>query len=508
MWAFAIYDLKENFLFCSRDRFGVKPFNYTICDDQFIFASEIKSILQYKPELKKPNYNIISNFCRTSIGAQHKETWFENILRLQPGNNLTIKEGDIKIYRYWNYPSCTDNEITFEEAKSKYLELFTDAVKLRMRSDVAVGTTLSSGIDSSSIVSVLRKFYQNTHHTYTATFRKEDYQKEEKSIYSDQSIEIDESTIVKKFASQISLNAHFVEIEYGEFVDELAEVIFHLESGNSSPAVLPLFKVMKAAKEEVTVVLEGQGADELLGGYALTLGLPTLFQQLKQLKIFSAIENLSSFRKYFSLSAGIQIYFRHLSNTHPFISKLQLWFNGTEKVFGSNLKHYSHVKDYPHVENGITDPLNKLLMQQHSGGLVNLLHYGDSISMAHSLESRLPFMDYRLVEFSFKLPWKFKYKNGTGKFIHREALKGIVPLFILENNIKFGFTTPISKVFLSEDSAAIQLLIESRTIERGLFNKQGLNEIIKSHIAKKKNHSTFLFRLVCVELWFRIFIDK
>ena len=157
MWAFAIYDALNNTLFCSRDRFGVKPFNYALVDGQFIFASEIKGILSYFPQLKQPNYNVIANYCRTSAGAQHEETWFDTIFRLQPAHNMLITEGGVKKYRYWNYPIKVDKSLSFEAAKIEYADLFLDAVKLRMRSDVPVGTTLSSGVDSNSIVYTLRR---------------------------------------------------------------------------------------------------------------------------------------------------------------------------------------------------------------------------------------------------------------------------------------------------------------------------------------------------------------
>ena len=165
MWAFAIFNSKNDSLFCSRDRFGIKPFCYSITEDSLIFSSEIKSILNFFPHLRVPNYNIISNYCRNSLGAQAEQTWFDGIVRLMPGHNLTIKDGEISIYRYWEYPSKTI-DISIEEAKKEYKRLFIDAVKLRMRSDVPVGTTLSSGLDSSSIVSVLRKFYGEDHKTF------------------------------------------------------------------------------------------------------------------------------------------------------------------------------------------------------------------------------------------------------------------------------------------------------------------------------------------------------
>ena len=168
MWAFAIFDVSKNKLFCSRDRFGVKPFNYAIVNNQLIFSSEIKFIINYFPNLKKPNYNIIANYCRTSIGAQIKETWFENILRLQPAHNLIVENGTIRIYRYWDYPKIINKKISFNDAIFEYKKIFTNSVDIRMRSDVPVGFTLSSGIDSTSLVCKVNN--SENLNTYTAAF--------------------------------------------------------------------------------------------------------------------------------------------------------------------------------------------------------------------------------------------------------------------------------------------------------------------------------------------------
>jgi asparagine synthase (glutamine-hydrolysing) len=264
-WAFAIYDLAKEKLFCSRDRFGVKPFNYAVFDGSLIFSSEIKSILNYHSSLKQPNFNVISNFCRTSVGAQHEETWFKDIFRLPPAFNLIYCKGEIKKYRYWSYPTETNYKISFEDAKNTYKELFVDAVKLRMRSDVSVGTTLSSGIDSNSIVFSLRSFHKDNHHTFTSCFDSSDFDKLETKVYASENLKIDESVIVKKHTKDLGLTAHFIESSYDSFVFDLKRIIWHLESGHSSTAILPLMQVMEYAKDYVTVVLEGQGADEMLG---------------------------------------------------------------------------------------------------------------------------------------------------------------------------------------------------------------------------------------------------
>jgi len=180
---------------------------------------------------------------------------------------------------------------------------------------------------------------------------------------------------------------------------------------------------------------------------------------------------------------------------------------GVENVFGPKLKKYSRIKDYPLDSPRFNEHFNKELFKSHIGGLVNLLHYGDAISMSKSMESRNPFLDVKLVEFSFKLPFYFKIHNGLNKYIHIISMKNIVPKFILENPIKFGFNTPLSQYFNNLNNKPNSLLLSKKCLDRDNFNKNGLQNLINEHINKKKNNSTILFRLLCVELWFRCFID-
>lgn len=503
-WAFAIYNIRENSLFCSRDRFGVKPFNYAIVKDQFIFSSEIKSILMYFPELKVPNYNVISNFCRNSLGAQIEDTWFEKVKRLMPAHNLVIQNGEIKIYRYWDYPKKTLSNLDIVEASEKYKELFINAVKLRMRSDVPVGTTLSSGLDSSSIVCVLRTFSSEKHNTFTASFNKEEYRDSEKSAFSKE-IEIDEVSLVEKISRELNLESHFIPADIKNFCKDLSDVIYYLESGHDSPATIPLSKIMTVAKNNVTVVMEGQGADELLAGYVTAAFPQYIVELLKRGKIKSIIKEIVIFKDTYRLKNSMKLFFRLLNN--DLIERIYQRFNNIDKIFGPKLYKYLRIRDYPYVSHGFDNQFNKQLSRDHSGGLVNLLHYGDAISLSKSIESRLPFMDVNLIEFSFQLPYNFKMKNGFGKYIHRQAMKDIVPSYILGNPFKFGFNTPLSQHFESLHSTANKILLSETCLNRDIFAKVGLKRFIEDHISGKKNNSTMLFRLLSVELWFRHFID-
>ncbi len=505
MWAFAIYDEVTNKLFCSRDRFGIKPFNYTDFDGQFMFSSEIKAIISYFPQLRTPNYNVIANYCRKSTGAQIKDTWFEKILRLEPAHNLVVDNFGISIYRYWNYPNKINRRINFEEAAEKYRRILSAAVELRMRSDVPVGFTLSSGLDSTSLICLLKNKFNGNKNTYTAAFDNTEFHHLEKQNYKGD-LEINEPALVRRLAKQLDLTPSIIEIKYENYVDNLKQIIHHLESGHSSPAVLPLFQILSKAKQDVTVVIEGQGADEMLGGY-INSALPAyLIELLGRFKFRTAYKEFKSFIKSYSFKIAFMTLIRQ-SNL-AFLKKLYYKVSGIESLYINRIKKYTEIRDYPFEPSGFDNLLNKHLYKAHTGTLVDLLHYGDAISMSQSLESRLPFMDYRLVEFAFTLPSEFKIKNGLGKYIHRIAMKDIVPGFIINNPIKFGFDSPLSHLFKREDEFSPKaILLSDRCLNRELFSKDALLKAFEEQKSGKRNHARVLYRMLSVELWFREFID-
>lgn len=512
MWAFAIYDQVERAMFCSRDRFGEKPFNYAVHDGQFLFASEIKAIVGYRAQLAVPNYNAIANFCRTSVGAQHAPTWFEQIVRLPPGHNLSIRGGALALRRYWHYPPDEDRSLDLAQAREQYRTLFTDAVRLRMRSDVPIGVTLSSGVDSTAIACTMQRLDAGRHHSFTAGFEPGAYQRSELAPYADKDLSIDEASIARRLAGQINLEWHGISTDYGDIVGSMSQVIEHLESGNSSPAVLPLMQVMRHARTHVKVLLEGQGADELLGGYIVSSIWPAVAALLTQGRLAEAAQSLRAFAQGHTLSYALKIGLRNLSNTLPALSALHQRWAAIDGVFAAPLRDFMRLRDYPTLAGeGRTDALSRQLMHQHSGGLVNLLHYGDALSMAHGIESRMPFLDHRLVEFVWRLPSQFKVHRGSGKFLHRDAMRGIVPDYILDQKIKLGFTTPIAQQFKQPSrngAGPVDVLLDERSLSRGLFDRNGLQRVLADHRSGRRDHGNLLYRLLSVELWFRRFIDQ
>ena len=505
-WAFGIYDRKDKALFLSRDRFGVKPLRYGRIGQEIIFASEAKAIISLAPSLGYPNTNVIANYCLTGLGAQHTETWFGGVYNLAPAHNMYIDASGCTISKYWEYPREASHSISFSDAIEKYKYLFLDSVHLRMRSDVPVGTTLSSGIDSTSIVAALRESYRGPHHSFTATFDDDEFTGGDRTAYSS-GVSISEERVVREFAGQFDLDAEFYNIPADDFVPSLWDSQYYIESGHSSPAIVPLWRLLSVARRKVTVILEGQGADELLAGYIVNYSPAFWMRLLRSGRISAAICEINRFRDTYSLSYALKLLVRQRHS--PLLNFVYQQSQGINNVLGDRLLDgYCPISFDSAGFANFNDSLNRELAVAHSWGLVNLLHYGDALSMGNSMESRLPFMDHRLVECSFQLPSEFKIHDGLGKYIHRHAMKNLLPASIAQNPVKFGFNTPLSSQFRTTESIGNRILLSDRCLERGVFSADRLRGVIEAQVSEKRENSNFLYKCLSIELWFRRFQDS
>ena len=256
MWAFAIYDVRKRELFCSRDRFGIKPLYYASVGDRLLLASEVKALLAAEPSLRQLEPDAVSKLMRASLSGHVPEHFCRGVRRFPAAHNMVAKLGGAPVFRrYWDYPAVIDRGIAFEAACEQFRALLVDAVRIRMRSDVPVGTTLSSGMDSSSIVCLLRTFHSGQHQAFTAQFADSEY---------------DESAAAGGLARELGLT-HFGIPTSVDFLATLERVVHHMDGPTECPATLPLWNIMRAMRERIVVCLEGQGADELLGGYYQTV---------------------------------------------------------------------------------------------------------------------------------------------------------------------------------------------------------------------------------------------
>ena len=440
MFAFAIWDEKEKALFAARDRFGEKPFFYHFDRNKLLFASEMKALWAAGVE-RTPNQKMLFNFITigyTDNPAQPGETFFENISKLPAASVLKYdtKKNELVLEKYWDIDSGKQNKkITDSEALEQFNHLFTKSVKRRLRSDVAIGTSLSGGLDSSSVVSVinelqttLRQAQDYKSQTFTAVFP--GYEKDE-SVFSKQ--------IVDKF----NLQQFTVNISPDEMMSDWEKLCYHQEEPFGSASIYAQYKVYELAKQHnVKVLLDGQGADETLAGYHKYY--KWYWQELfRNRKLFRSKE----------LKAAKEM---NVQEKFGFKNIIAAYFPGFATVTLENqyllkaIRHEDLTKDFVKLQSKeayYTTPdhftLNGVLhFNTCTHGLEELLRYADRNSMAHGREVRLPFLSHELVEFIFSLPANFKIRNGWTKWILRESMVKGLPAEITWRRDKVGFEPP------------------------------------------------------------------
>ena len=486
MFSFVIYDTISKEIFGARDRFGIKPFYYFLDENQLIFASEIKSILPLL-KIKKGNDKIIYDYLLFNRTDHTEETFFEGINKLQHGSWISIKNKNIETNRWYKLSDkIKDKEITPHE----YRNLFKDSLKLRLRADVPIGVSLSGGIDSSSIVaSLMNDFKLHELNTFSAVFGKEEP--------TDESEFIDEFRKVVKNMNFISPDAASFYADFERFIDAHNEPV-----PDTGPYAQ--FKVMELASNFVTVTLDGQGADEQLAGYHYFFG-SYYIELIKEIKLLKFVqENIQYFKKHKSLNA--LKYFIYYILPTKFQKKInsQIFPSIDENFFNSN-------KDRDEINSMLYNPksLNESLLQHFEYKLEHLLRWEDLNSMHFSIESRVPFLDHRLVEATLSAPSNMKIDKGETKHILREALKDILPNKIINRKDKKGFTNPRAKWFRTEKfkDYILELINSESFKKRGYFDVEVANIQYKKHLEGTVDNSKEIWKWVNLELWFRKFID-
>ena len=504
MFAFAVCNRREKSLFIARDRLGVKPLYY-VHDEQgnLFFASEIKSLLQanaIKPEI---NYNALPDQL-ANHGTSAEETLFKNVKRLLPGHTLLWHDGKIKIENFWDVSFEPKHDVKSDkDFVDEWRELFKESVKLRLMADVPLGMFLSGGIDSSAICAMMAEMVDEPIKTFSVGFKEREAN------------EFEYARIVSK---AFKTEHHEITITPEQFFTELPNLVWHEDEPLGFIASVPLYFVSKLAQKHVKVVLTGEGSDEILGGYGRykkTLALlrygkkyETLTPNFLRKIVKNNVENLPMSQKlsrtFLARSADIEnLYF---DNFAIFTKQMQ------EKLLTAETKaRISEKNPYNELQNwlGQTDAqdlLDQLLYADTKTYLHELLMKQDQMSMAASVESRVPFLDHKLVEYTAKLPQKFKIRGRETKWILREAMKGILPEEILTRS-KMGFPVPIGNWFRGEFRHIIdEYVLGERSLSRGIFETDFVREIVQKHTAGE-NHAERLWFLVNFEIWQRRFID-
>ena len=416
MWAFVIYDVKKNILFASRDRFGIKPFYWSVSGRYLAMVSEIKQ-LTFLPDWKaKLNKKRAFDFLSLGYHIHTNETLFEGVFALPPGRNMVFDLAKKK-YTFQAYYDLSeikeDKDMTFAQAKKQFASILEDAIRIRMIADVKIGSALSGGLDSSSIVCKMANRSDDVE-TVSACFSTEGY---------------DERQWMDAVVNKTGVTSHRTFPNLDDFVNELDRMTWYHDEPIVWPALFTQYEVFRKAKEqEILVMLDGQGADEVLAGYP-KFYKPYFKNLLKESPIRAGKELISFFRLH---SIGPKQAFQKAS---AFAKK------GKETVTWID-PDFAQATYLRKPESTIREVSLNLISEV---GLPALLHYEDRNSMAFSVESRLPFLDYRLVELLIQMPDKFKIKDAKRKYILRESLRDILPEEVYRRYDKMGYETPFGE---------------------------------------------------------------
>lgn len=497
MWAFAIWDNGQKRLFCARDRFGIKPLYYFFDGKKFVFASEIKAILQDSKIQRVPNHGRVYDYLAYGYIDHTEDTFFKGIKQLRGSHYLTldVKGQDLifEIRRYWDLNKSDELPMDYP-FKKRFLELFEDSVRLHMRSDVPVGTCLSGGIDSSSIVCVAQKYLNsNVHKTFSSCFDDKKY---------------DEREFIEKVTEATHSEPHYVFPDPKKLFDEIEDLIWYQEEPFGSTSIYAQWNVFRLAKEHgVKVILDGQGADELLAGYHPYFGfyLSELVRTFLFNKFIQEYKRVRSFYRYSHpwILGHLLICLVPLACTRTIRNQVLLNKNSWLNLHGYFLEEINCQKRFKNIF------FDRLYHSMMNLSLPGLLHYEDRNSMAHSIEARVPFLDYRLVEYIFTLPMDQIIRDGLTKAILRESMRGIIPETIRTRIDKMGFVTPEDVWFREVLKEQVLEVLNSKSFAaRGYFNVDEAKKMFERHFKGEINLSSTIWRWVNSELWFRKFIDR
>jgi asparagine synthase (glutamine-hydrolysing) len=440
MWAFVIWDNESKTLFCSRDRFGIKPFYYIFDSGNFYFGSEYKPLKLCRLFQNEINIRQANRGLGLGFTSFRDESYFTRIKILEPSHNIVIKNNNLNIYRYWNLPVTKTNGISREEKNYIFSSMFLESLRLHMRSDVTIGNCLSGGLDSSSIVSAISKYYPEVNlkafHIY---------------YNGNNSAFVDE----REFVYEVLNHYPGIQPHYFTPSDEELEPVFHSLMYYSdvpvhgSSYLSQFFLLRMASNNGVVVLIDGQGADEYLAGYMHSF-YPLMTDYLKKLNLIKAFNIFKSHirRQNYGQVQSLMVF---LKTMLTLLKSEDIIFNydlkKVSKIISEKEHKYDFLLNLDKYSSSAFD--NFLFNMTFTTSLPTLLHYGDRSSMAHAIESRVPFLDHRLVEFMFSTHHEDKINsNSETKYLMRKSFTDFLPEKIANRKDKKGFVTPGEKVWL------------------------------------------------------------
>jgi len=498
MWALAIFDKAGRRVVLSRDRFGKKPLYYFKTESSLVFASEIKALLKHPLVGKKPNYEKIFRYISTNyryVDIDY-ESYFADILQVPKSSYMEINDSlNINVRQYW----ILENNVhprtpADEDAVHEFRELLTDSVRIRLRSDVPVGCFLSGGMDSTSVTCIAHKVLKTPIVTFSGITGNA------RGVY-------DESEYIDAVVHDMGAVHHYIRpdpADVFEMVDEMLS--FHDEPICTVTWYSLYLLAKKMRNENVTVILNGHGGDEMAGGY-------WDYYQYN-------FNDLGKTGNTEDLSNEIACWYE---NHHRDMQEIERYKDYIKRLENCEMSEMSRFPDYSDCFTAefaakyrctITLPkpfsysflMNRMYSDLMFETIPASLRAEDRNTMSQSLESRSPFLDYRIAEFCFSLPNNLKIRDGVGKWLLREAMKGILPEKVRTRKDKAGFIAPADEWFRTVNRQQFLALTDSGSFrDRGIFNTARIRELFGEHVRKEKNHQMLLWQIVNLELWFRRF---
>ena len=484
MFAFAIYDKKSNELFLARDNFGIKPLYYTVMDGTFMFASEIKAFLDTPDFKKELNEDILQAYLEFSF-VPTNETFFKGVYRLDAGSSLLYKDGDIKIDKYFKL-DFKDKEQTLAEAVESISEVMKDSVNRHLLSDVEVGSFLSSGIDSSYIVSLAKPAK-----TYTVGYDIDKY---------------DEISYAKDLTEKLGINNTSKVIKMDEYMEEFPKIMYYLDEPTSDPAAISLYFVAKLARRDVKVVLSGEGADEFFGGY-------NYYREEVDMKFYNKIPYfirhfIGKIASLFPEGYGFNFLVRRgekLENSYIGVNR-----NFSEKMARKVLSKeynlrgidvtkeiYKQFAGYSNIHKMQAIDINYWLMK-------DILLKADRMTMASSLEGRVPFIDKEVFKVASGLSIDYKVTKENTKVALREAAKEVIPTEAYKKK-KLGFPVPIREWMKTPEVSDEIRKMFNKEFTSKFFKVDVINELLDEHISGKKDNYRKIWTIYSFLTWYEIF---
>jgi asparagine synthase (glutamine-hydrolysing) len=504
MFAFALWDERRQKLFCARDRFGIKPFYFARVGDTFYFASEVKALLPFLPRVATDLAGL-TDYLTFQLCLEGK-TLFKDVAELLPGHLLTAENGRVQVRRYWQVYYHLDFDHTERYFLERLTQLLQESVHIHKRSDVPIGGYISGGLDSSIIACLATRESATGFEGFTGKFGGGE--------------KYDESRYAREVAQHRGFPLHEIAMTAGDFTDHIRRVIYHLDYPVAGPGAFPQYLVSRLAATRRKVVLGGQGGDEIFGGYARYL--IAYFEQCIKAAIDgtmhagnfivtyeSIIPNLGTLREYKPLlqefwREGLfddvdKRYFR-LINRAPSLGREIRW---------ECLKGYSAYESFRRIfraENvGKASYFDLMTHFDFKTLLPALLQVEDRVSMAHGLESRVPFLDHPLIEFAATMPSNVKFKSGETKHILRAALGTEIPRAVLERKDKMGFPVPLTEWLRDEARDFAHDILGSR---KALGREAIDNRAVLEGLDGETQYGRKIWGLLSLELWQQEFHDK